>query len=63
MTEVDGVPLIDSLGATLKQAEAMVDIRAASGRPGRVEGWSTSAPPRERVRQVLAYYGLGGYLE
>ena len=23
----------------------------------------TSAPPRERVKQVLAYYGLGKYLE
>lgn len=63
VTEVDGVPLIDSLGATLKQAEAMVDIRAATGQPRRPEGWSTSAPPRERVKQVLAYYGLGRYLK
>jgi Asp/Glu/hydantoin racemase len=61
LTEVDGVPLIDSLGATLKQAEAMVDQRAA-GPEARPEGWSTSAPPRERVRQVLDFYGLGKHL-
>ncbi len=51
VTEVDGVPLIDSLGATLRQAEAMVDIRAATGQLRRPEGWSTSAPPRERVNE------------
>jgi Asp/Glu/hydantoin racemase len=60
--EVDGVPLIDCLGATLKQAEAMVDARAAGGPPRRPDGWSTSAPPRERVRQVLDFYGLGRHL-
>ncbi len=61
--DVDGVPLIDSLGATLREAETMVDLRAAEGRPRRIEGWSTSAPPRERVKQVLDYYGMGRYLK
>jgi allantoin racemase len=60
--EVDGVPLIDSLGVTLKQAEAMVDARVSTGQPRRPEGWSTSAPPRARVKQVLDFYGLGRYL-
>jgi len=60
--EVDGVPLIDSLGATLRQAEAMVDLRAAAGPEPRADGWSTSAPPRERVKQVLDFYGLGKHL-
>ncbi|MSQ63425.1 MAG: racemase [Betaproteobacteria bacterium] len=61
VTEVDGVPLIDSLGATLRQAELMVDQRAA-GPGARPDGWSTSAPPRERVMQVLDFYGLGKHL-
>ena len=62
ISEVDGVPLIDSLGATLKAAEIMVDLRAAGDRPQPTEGWSTSAAPRERVKQVLEYYGLAKYL-
>jgi Asp/Glu/hydantoin racemase len=62
VAEVDGVPLIDSLGATLRQAEAMVDQRAAAGPQARADGWSTSAPPRERVKQVLDFYGLGKHL-
>jgi Asp/Glu/hydantoin racemase len=55
VTEVDGVPLIDCLGATLRQAEKST-VRE------RPAGWSTSAPPRERVLQVLDFYGLGKYL-
>jgi len=60
--EVDGVPLIDSLGVTLKQAESMVDARVSTGQPARPDGWSTSAPARARVKQVLDFYGLGKYL-
>lgn len=63
IAEVDGVPLIDSLGVTLQQAEAMVERRATAGPQARPAGWSTSAPPRERVKQVLAYYGQGRYLK
>jgi allantoin racemase len=61
VTEVDGVPLIDSIGVTLHKAETMVDLRAAGPQPRR-EGWSTSAPPLERVKQVLDFYGLGKHL-
>ena len=63
IVEVDGVPLIDCLGATLRQAEAMADQRAVAGPQAHPEGWSTSKPSRERVKQVLAYYGLGRYLK
>ncbi|MEO8145519.1 MAG: aspartate/glutamate racemase family protein [Betaproteobacteria bacterium] len=59
VTEVDGVPLIDSLGVTLRQAELMAGQRPSRAR---ADGWSTSAPPRERVRQVLDFYGLGKHL-
>ena len=59
---VDGVPLIDSLAVTLKKAEAMVNSRT-SGTPAPVRhGWSDEPPPRERVLQVLDFYGLGKFL-
>jgi Asp/Glu/hydantoin racemase len=59
---VDGVPLIDSLAVTLKKAEAMVDSRS-SGVPAPVRrGWSDEPPPRERVLQVLDFYGLAKFL-
>lgn len=49
--------LIDSLGLTLQATEAAV---LAKGKP--VEGWLHSKPPRERVQQVLAFYGLDRFL-
>jgi len=59
---VDGVPLIDSLAVTLKKAEATVDARV-SGSPAPVRrGWSGEPPPRQRVLQVLDFYGLGKFL-
>ena len=59
---VDEVPLIDSLGVTLKMAEKMVDLKESSGTAPKRVGWSNAQPPRERVRQVLEFYGLGRYL-
>jgi len=59
---VDEVPLIDSLGVTLKMAEMRVDLKATSGLAPSRHGWSNAAPPRERVRQVLDFYGLGKHL-
>ena len=54
--DVDGVPLLDSLALTLQAAE-----KAPRERPR--EGWSGAKPPRERVEQVLRYYGLSRFLE
>ena len=59
---VDDVPLIDSLAVTLKMAEMMVDLKASTGLAPSRRGWSNAAPPRERVKQVLEFYGLGKYL-
>lgn len=62
VSRVDDVPLIDSLAVTLKMAEMMVDLKATTGLSPSRRGWSNAAPPRERVRQVLDFYGLGKYL-
>jgi Asp/Glu/hydantoin racemase len=58
MREVDGVPLLDSLALTLQAAEAAVDSPAP--RPG---GWVGDKVPRERLLQVLRFYGLDRFLK
>lgn len=60
--EVDGVAVIDSLGATLKMAEMMVELKAATGFSATRRGWYHAAPKPERVREVLDFYGLGRFL-
>lgn len=59
---VDGVPLIDSLAETLKNAETMVDSKASARTAPKRSGWSHEPPPRQRVLQVLDFYGLGKFL-
>lgn len=62
VSRVYDVPLIDSLAVTLKMAEMMVDLKATTGLTQSRRGWSSAAPPRERVKQVLEFYGLAKYL-
>ena len=58
LSEVDGVPVLDAVAATLKVAEMMVGLRRATGvRPSR-RGHFQATPPRERVRELLGFYGL-----
>jgi Asp/Glu/hydantoin racemase len=59
---VDDVPLMDSLAVTLKMAEMMVDLKASTGLAPSRRSWTSAAPPRERVLQVLDFYGLGRHL-
>lgn len=58
MREVDGVPLLDSLALTLKAAEAAVDAPAPPA-----AGWVGDKVPRERLLQVLRFYGLDRFLK
>lgn len=57
---VDDVPVVDALGATIKLAEVMIDLRRSSGLAPARNGYFTSRPPRERVKELIALYGLGG---
>ena len=55
---VDDVPVLDALGATVKMAEMMVDLKRSSGvRPAR-NSYYTAKPPRERVKELIALYGM-----
>lgn len=62
VSRIDDVPLIDSLAVTLKMAEMMVDLKASTGLAPSRQGWTSAAPPRERVLQILDFYGLGQHL-
>jgi allantoin racemase len=59
---IDDVPLIDSLAVTLKMAEMMVDLKATTGLAPSRRGWANAMPRRERVLEVLAFYGLDRHL-
>ncbi len=57
VTEVDGVEIIDSLGAWVRAAEAAVDERrSVSSLPG--TGYFGAVPDPVRRDQILDFYGL-----
>lgn len=58
VTDIDGVPVIDSLAATIKMAELSVDLRRSSGFKPAKAGYFTAKPPRERVLELLHFYGI-----
>jgi Asp/Glu/hydantoin racemase len=59
VTNVDGVPVIDALAATVKMAELSVDLRRSSGLAPAKQGYFTAKPPRERLLELLDFYGIG----
>lgn len=58
VNRVDNVPVVDALGATIKMAEAMVDLKRSSGLAPARGGYYTDQPPRERVKELVALYGM-----
>jgi Asp/Glu/hydantoin racemase len=60
VTRVDDVPIVDALGATIKMAEAMVDLKRSSGLAPARRGYFTDKPPRERVKELINLYGMDG---
>lgn len=63
INEVDGVPILDSLGAWIKQAEAMVDLRRANGTNTCNRGYFSAQPAPDRVREIFGFYGLTPFLQ
>lgn len=57
VTEVDGVPVIDSLGAWVRAAESAVDERR-TGRAATGTGYFGAVPAADRRDEVLEFYGL-----
>lgn len=58
VNRVDEVPVVDSLAATVKMAETMVDLRRSTGVSPSRTGYYTAQPPRERVKELLELYGI-----
>src|SRR5690554_895523 len=59
VNQVDGVPVLDSLGAWIKQAEAMVDLQRANGTTSCDRNYFSARPEPQRVREIFDFYGLG----
>jgi allantoin racemase len=57
VSSVDGVPVLDSLSCWIKHAEMLVDLSRQSGVVRCQRGYYNEPPERERVREVLAFYG------
>ncbi len=60
---IDGVPIIDGLAVTIKMAEMMADLRSLTGLAASRHGYFNAAPPPERLRQVMQFYGIGKFLD
>jgi allantoin racemase len=57
VSEVDGVPVLDSLSCWVKHAEMLVDLKRQSGVERCQRGYFNEPAPRERVDQLLQFYG------
>jgi Asp/Glu/hydantoin racemase len=58
VSEVDGVPVLDAVTATIKAAEMMVGLRRTTGAKPSRRGYFRAQPPRARVKEVLRFYGI-----
>jgi hypothetical protein len=58
LSEVDGVPVMDSLSAWVKCAELQVDLARQSGVRVSRRGYWQEPPKADRLREVAAFYGL-----
>ena len=60
VNRIDEVPIVDALGATIKMAESMVDLRRSSGLAPARRGYFMEKPPRDRVKELIDLYGMSG---
>jgi Asp/Glu/hydantoin racemase len=61
VTAVDGVPVLDSLSAWVKSAEALVDLRTQSGVKGCSRGYFHEPPNAERLKELVRFYHLDDF--
>lgn len=59
VSQVDGVPVLDSLSCWVKQAELLVDLKRQSGVERCQRGYFNEKPARERIDELMAFYGRG----
>ena len=55
---VIGVPNTGDPSVTIKSAETLVDLRRTTGLKPSKTGYFSAKPPRERVRELLRFYGI-----
>lgn len=60
ISSVDGVPVVDSLSCWIKKAEMLVDLKRQSGVERCQRGYFNEPPTRERIDELMAFYGQGG---
>lgn len=58
LSQVDGVPVMDSLSAWIKCAEMTVDLKKQSGVSVSRRGYYQEPPKADRMREIAAFYGL-----
>jgi Asp/Glu/hydantoin racemase len=58
VNQVDGVPVVDALAAIVKTAEMMAGLRSVTGVAPCRRGYFQAKPPRERVKELLRFYGI-----
>ena len=56
LNRVDDCPVIDAIGATIKMAETLVDLRRSTGLSGSRKGYFRSRPPTGRVEELMRFY-------
>ena len=60
ISSVDGAPVVDSLSCWIKQAEMLVDLKRQSGVERCQRGYFNEPPARERIDELMTFYGDGG---
>ena len=58
ISRIDDVPVIESVAATLKTAEMLVDMKQQLGTWRSTRGYYQAIPPRERVKELAELYGI-----
>ncbi len=58
VSEVDGVPVLDSLACWVKQAEMLVDLKRQCGIERCRRGYYNEPPSDDRIDELMAFYGL-----
>ena len=58
LNRVDDCPVIDSIGATIKMAETLVDLRRSTGLSRSHKGYFRSRPPARRIDELMRFYRL-----
>ncbi len=58
ISRVEDCPVVDALACVVKTAESMVDMQRLSGLKPSRRGYYLDRPPRERVEELIRFYGL-----